>query len=467
MKESKVVRRPLIVDEPFVPRVMHGFSELLAGIDPAGEALPPLGGMVMTSAKPNPNVLVPLVRSTDDGDDPVLAHWQYELGRTVAFTSGYWPRWGRDWTQWPKFAKLWAQIVRWTMRQDTPANFDTYTKVEGNQGRIIIDALDKDAGYLNMLQLRARVVGPDQKAIPVRFTQTGPGHYEARIDIERAGQYLANVRVFDAEGRSMGTIRTGFSVPFSPEYRDLSPNEALLRQVAEISGGRWLDLPAEEANVFSHDLPPTKSRRPAWAWVLAWLLLPAFLLDVAVRRLASWLALSIAVEIVVLVVLLFGLNLRYAPWWGILGALLLAELIGWTIRFRYIAPLFEFLTHGVTALGQAGDRSAVALEKLRSTRDRVRDGLDAAGDEAAIGPQDAADSVTSTMAKRRFEADPESITGPAGDLEDALGGGQAPSAEPRGKKPDGTGKADASEDHSTTSRLLRAKRRSQEDQKKE
>ena len=87
-------------------------------------------------------------------------------------------------------------------------------------------------------------------------------------------------------------------MPFSPEYRDLIPNESLLRKVADDTGGRWLEVEPEKAEVFSHNLPPTESKRAAWAWVLAWLLLPVFLLDVAVRRLASSLAFSIALELV-------------------------------------------------------------------------------------------------------------------------------------------------------------------------
>ena len=130
--------------------------------------------------------------------------------------------WGNEWTQWPKFAKLWAQIVRWTMRQDAPANFDTYTKVEGNRARIVIDALDKNAAYLNNLQLRANVIGPGDRPIPISFSQTGPGKYEAEFNVEKAGQYLANVRVYDGAG-PLGTIRTGISAPASTTTRAAIP----------------------------------------------------------------------------------------------------------------------------------------------------------------------------------------------------------------------------------------------------
>ena len=457
-KESSIVRRPLIIDEPFAPQMIQGGMDLLGGFRTGAEGLPQLGGMVLTSPKESPNVIIPIVRLSDDGEDPVLAYWQHELGKALAFTSGYWPVWGEDWTAWARFAKFWAQIVRWTMRQESPANFDTYAKLEGGRGRIIIDALDKDASYLNHLQLRANLMGPQDKALPLTFMQTGPGHYEADFDAEKAGQYLTNVQIFD-RGKHLGTVRTGVSVSFSPEYRDLATNEALLRQVVEISEGRWLDVPPDQAAVFSHDLPPSVARRPAWAWVLAWLFLPLFLLDVAVRRLASWLLLSIAVEVVILVVLLFGFEIVYRPWWSVLGAFLFAELVGWAIRFRYIGVIFRALTHSVTVLEQAGERSADALGKLKGTRERVRGGLQMQGGDGQDGRREPADAVAREVARRKFEAGKKEAAA-AVDLHEALGGAKTakPVVPKPATRPAGSGE---SEDETTTSRLLRAKKRAQ------
>jgi len=456
VKESSVVRRPLIVDEAFQPQILHAYSELLSGID-ASEPLPPLRGMVLTSAKPSPNVFVPIIRATDDGEDPVLAHWQAGLGKSVAFTSGYWPVWGDAWTQWSKFAKFWAQLIRWTMRQESPANFDTYTKIEGNRGRIVIDALDKDASYLNNLQLTAKIIGPDNKPIPLSFTQRGPGNYQAEFDVETAGQYLTSVQIEDDE-HYLGTVRTGLSVPFSPEYRDLVPNEPLLRQLAEITDGRYLDMEADSKTVFRHDLPPVESKRPVWNWVLAWLVLPAFLLDVAVRRLASWLALSIAVEAVVLFVLLYGLDLRYG--WGILGAILLAELIGWTIRFRSIGSIFDFLTHGVTALAHTGERSAASLQQLKGTRERLREGMEESQGERLFRLDTEEQTPAKTTARQRFDAGEPAPQAPPADLGKALGGATAETP-PAPKTPPREGQDQDTE--ATTSRLLRKKRHRREE----
>lgn len=461
VKESKVVRRPLLIEEDFQPQIVRSQSDLLAGLD-ITDLLPGLGGMVLTSPRmEDPNAEVAIIRNTDDGQDPVLAYWQCELGKSVVFTSGWWPRWGQRWTQWDKYAKFWAQIVRWTMQQDPQADFDTATKIEGNRARVTIDALDGKGQFLNNLHLAANVTGPDGELIKVTLTQQGPGHYEAEFDADKAGPYLASIQ--DQTGRVKGLIRTGLTVPFSPEYRALRTNEALLRDVVQTTGGRWLDpkLPAAEHDVFSHDLPPTEARRPAWEWALAWLLLPLFLLDVAVRRLASWLALSIAVEVLMVVVMLFGMDLLYRGPWAIAGTLLLAELVGWTIRWRYIRPLFDMLTFRETALSRAGERSTAALSQLRGTSERTREEIrEKTGEKLQRIAQEEIGQVSPpSSAKRKFDVGEQEGAKPVGDIGEALGGAKAGEQFVEKKRPPGPGgEGDAGKDDAT-SRLLEAKRR--------
>jgi uncharacterized membrane protein/Mg-chelatase subunit ChlD len=458
VKESKLVRRSLVSNEIFTPQVQYAYSELLAGIDPQ-EQVPRLGGMVLTS--PKPEAQTALVRVGDDGTaDPVLAHWQAGLGRTVAFTSGYWPHWGAEWVAWPKFAKLWAQIVRWTMRQEAPANLDVFTRIEGTKGRIVVDAVDQDAGALNMLSLPAVVIRPDQTVQPLVFHQTGPGHYEAEIDVDQTGQYIANVGVNES-GEFKGSLQTGLSVPFSPEFKELRTNEALLRRIVEITGGRWHEniTEPERHRIFEHDLPPVLARQPVWDWLVRWVFLPLFLLDVAVRRLASWLALSIVVEVLIIVVLLFGVGTAYGPWWGKLGTILFAELVGWTIRFRSIGPLIDFFTHTAVALGRTGERSTEALGQLKGVRGRRR-GAQAPTTPSAGAPQRPVATEPPPERSRRFEA-AEGQSRPAGELSDVLGGAQAQETR-KPERPAAPGDQPAV-DEDATSRLLRAKRRARRD----
>ncbi len=86
IKESRIVQRSLINENPFVPQLVDTLPTTVAGL--AGEGLPMLGGLVVTT--PKPLAEIPIVRAAADSDerDPVLAHWQVGLGRAVAFTSG-------------------------------------------------------------------------------------------------------------------------------------------------------------------------------------------------------------------------------------------------------------------------------------------------------------------------------------------------------------------------------------------
>jgi hypothetical protein len=74
----------------------------------------------------------------------------------------------------------------------------------------------------------------------------------------------------------------------SPELRDLKSNEARLREVAERTGGRFIDAPFDvaSAQLFRREgLFRTASPLPVWDWLVPFLL-GLIILDVAVRRIA-------------------------------------------------------------------------------------------------------------------------------------------------------------------------------------
>ncbi len=455
IKEAKVVKRQLIDEHEFRPRLAYP-SQTTQGLNIT--EIPPLGGLVITT--PKPDALIPIVRHSDDGPDPVLAHWNFEMGKMVAFTSGWWPKWGADWASWEQFGKLWAQVVRWAMRQTGSADFDIVTRVEGTKGRVAIEALNKDASYLNFLHMEGLVVTPSAEKKKLEVTQTGPGQYEGTFDVSDHGNYLVSLHYSDPE-HDAGMINTGVSVSYSPEFRELGANVPLLQQAAERTGGRTLSLEPDVKKVFSRDLPPSVSRQPVWRWVIQWLLLPLFLLDVAARRLASVAAMSIYVEIAIVA---FGFAIMYsagALWWGYVGVVVFADLVGWMIRWRSIGPAIQFVTGGVSAL--AGQRSAEALSQLKDVREKVREELVARSAEgrkpATISLDAAADP------KARFDAGEPGDSDAGVDLTKAVGGADAVALaeEEKAKKRTAAGKQPGQED--MTSRLMKAKRRAQDEMK--
>ena len=88
IKEASVILKSAIVEEPFRPQIAAG-SELIRGL---GGELPIVRGYVATTSRPRAET--PLV---SDKGDPLLAHWQYGLGRSVAYTSDARAKWGQDW----------------------------------------------------------------------------------------------------------------------------------------------------------------------------------------------------------------------------------------------------------------------------------------------------------------------------------------------------------------------------------
>jgi hypothetical protein len=219
--------------------------------------------------------------------------------------------------------------------------------------------------------------------------------------------------------------------------------------------------------VFSRNLPPSVSRQPVWRWVVQWLLLPLFLLDVAARRLASTLALSIYVEVAVFVVALAVLYSVDAPVWAYPGALILAEVVGWAIRWRWIGPAVQFLTLS----GLRSAQSEKALSQLKGVREKVREGLAAQPGGASGAPGASAEETRRPDAaiplepaadrRKRFDVGDAAAAKPAVDLTDALDGARAdqPGAGGAGPKPR-PGQQGAEGD--MASRLLKAKQRAQE-----
>lgn len=274
-KEAATVKRGILIEKPFEPKLKHE-SELLTGL--AGSPFPKLRGYVVTT--PKNKAVVPLVSHEDD---PVLAHWRYGLGKSVAFTSDVSNRWASDWLKWEGFNRFWAQTVRWAMRQATPSTFRVETRIKDGMGHIRIDAVDENGRFVNFLRPKATVVGPapDFMRQTPELTQTGPGIYEAGFPVNRRGAYMINLTYETGDG-GKGMIQAGLSLSYSREYEHHTTNYPLLENIAAAAGGRVLDV---SDNPFRHDLKVSPDIASVWQYLalLAALLFPV---DIFVRRVA-------------------------------------------------------------------------------------------------------------------------------------------------------------------------------------
>ncbi len=197
-KDVMTISKTLILEEPFIPKFDTSAPEL-GGIS---TSCPPLLGYVVTSAKPAARVML-----ASHKNDPILASWQYGLGRAVAFTSDCKARWSARWIGWPDYNKFWAQVIRSTMRKSGPKDYQTTVDIESGVGRITMDAVDEKGNFLNFLKFAGSVVGPDMRARQVVIEQTGPGRYESSFDAREVGTYVVNVVTKGSGGDSSCTVK--------------------------------------------------------------------------------------------------------------------------------------------------------------------------------------------------------------------------------------------------------------------
>lgn len=272
-QETTNIQRNYLVEERFFPE-LGSSSPILAGIT----AVPPLYGYVGTSPKDTGQVIL----RTPQGD-PLLAAWQYGLGRSVAWTSDATGRWAAEWVSWAGFAPFWAQTVRWTISEQRDNAVETSVVYERGTAVLGVDAADAGGRFLNDLTLEANIVRPDGQVENLSLPQVAPGRYEDAFTPTEDGAYFIRVAGTDGAGETAVGQTSGWVLGYSPEYQNLEPDHQLLASLAAVTGGA--DLGAEPAAAFLHNLASEPTTQPIWPWLLltAVCLLP---LDIALRRLA-------------------------------------------------------------------------------------------------------------------------------------------------------------------------------------
>lgn len=270
-QETVLATRSYIFEEPFSPG-LTARSPIMQSIT----ALPDLQGYVGTTPKDAAQVIL---RGPEPYRDPVLASWQYGLGRAVAFTSDATARWGTNWVTWDDFTRFWNQAVRWTITEGGSDTIETRVVMEETQARVIVDARDDQGAFLNGLDLAVSLVDPSLGGQQLTLRQVAPGRYEAAFTPSGEGAYLLAVN--GSSGESAVNQTSGWVMSYSREYLAAGVPSVLPR-IATITGGRALTDGLAAA--FDHTITARTGSTPIFPALLlaALLLLP---LDVAIRRL--------------------------------------------------------------------------------------------------------------------------------------------------------------------------------------
>lgn len=271
LKETSEVARAAVTEETFTPKAVDQ-TPILSGIT----SIPALDGYVATTPKPSA-----VIGLESPEDDPILAQWQFGLGRVVAFTSDVTARWSARWVSWSAFSQFWGQAFKWTVPAPQGQSLQVQATVADGRATVVVDAVGNDGRYINDATTTATIAGPTGQVTTVPLQQVAPGRYAADVAADQQGAYLVQVSQSVPGRPTPDTQTAGFVVGYPSEFSGQPPDLGLLRQLAASTGGRVLAAPADS---FDHNLRPADEAQPVWPVLIA-ALIPLFVLDVAIRRL--------------------------------------------------------------------------------------------------------------------------------------------------------------------------------------
>ena len=205
LKETQQVAGQQIVEESFFP-IQTSSSPILRGLE---DGLPRLLGYNGTTIKSAAQLVLVSPR-----DDPILAQWQYGLGRSVAWTSDSTGRWAKNWVGWPGFSRFFTQLVSWTFPGDETDGIEASFETVGGQTRLHVQSVEADGSPRDFYNTLASITGPDFNTAQVQLDQVAPGVYEANLGEIDSGAYAVRVTQMRpgragarADGRARGAGR--------------------------------------------------------------------------------------------------------------------------------------------------------------------------------------------------------------------------------------------------------------------
>ena len=209
-----------IVQETFQPVITAANESIVAGIGTP----PPLHGYVATAEKETAQVFI-----HSHKDEPILAGWNFGLGKAIAWTSDVKSAWAKAWIPWHNFGKFWGQVINWTLPAvETGSDFDLKVSMHHGVAQVNIDTRAPSEASYNV-----HVVGPDRTSEIVEIQQVTPTRYSGTFQMQDSGSYIVTA---EREGDTRRSIET-VSLPYPAEYTEFRVDTTSLKMLTTATAG--------------------------------------------------------------------------------------------------------------------------------------------------------------------------------------------------------------------------------------
>jgi len=266
LREARTVAHSGVIDGKFYPQELSS-NPIVRNL----HSIPPLFGYVATSAKPPAEIVL-----VSQKKDPVLATWQFGLGRAVAWTSDASGLWTKSWLTSRSSTLFWSNLVSWTFPPSADHSLFVSATSSGGTGRI--DVTTPAILGLNA-SVSARILTPGLHTSTLQLQPSAPGQYGANFAAPSQGAYFITVEAHGSGQTEVG--QGGVVVSYSAEYSSTGTNTPFLEALAAAGGG---GVESDALSAWKDNLRPVYDQRSIAGlfWLIALLLLP---IDIASRRL--------------------------------------------------------------------------------------------------------------------------------------------------------------------------------------
>ena len=236
----------------------------------ATNSIPPLDGYVETKAKSGAQILL----ETKKGAQPILATWQWGLGRVLAFTTEATGAGTRSWRAWGDYGRALGRILD---RCAAPRRSFEYRLTRSDQRLSLVASRLDDSPRRPSAQRRGR---GDAGPVALHFEERAHGVFRATWIANPSDEVVVEAGVAPRGGADQILV--------SRSAEDLSPEqqvpEALdLDRLRSATGGERLRLDSGGKRIATAGASNGRQLRRLWPW-LALLALLSYLGDLAWRR---------------------------------------------------------------------------------------------------------------------------------------------------------------------------------------
>ena len=279
-REAALSAGNFIREEEFRP--WHGLpGSLTDGVNFESKESPPLLGYVAATARKEAHVWL---WADEDKERPLLATWNVELGKALAFTSDARDRWADKWLPWESYDELWQRwIKRLLPEPERVEGVETEWSVNRVGPVLTASFFDQDGNPRDLIDPVAEIESPDGDSRAALVLPVGSGSYRVQFSSTGSGIYSATIRERPpgAEERLASREHQIF-VPLD-ELMARPADENSLNAMVESTGGKIIASPHEILNT-----PPEGGFDAVWPFEeLLWVAVIGLFLAIGARRFPS------------------------------------------------------------------------------------------------------------------------------------------------------------------------------------